>query len=88
MVTANFKMFKTVQSEVAKVVETQGTVERQLELIETHQQEVYWCAICWLFDTDYLLEESQSTQQQKPIATIKVFSYLSHHLRFSKALST
>lgn len=29
------------QTEVAKVVETQTNVERQLELIETHQQEVY-----------------------------------------------
>lgn len=29
-----------LQSEVAKVVETQGSLERQLELIETHQDEV------------------------------------------------
>ncbi|KAI8569323.1 hypothetical protein RHMOL_Rhmol02G0270200 [Rhododendron molle] len=29
-----------LEAEVAKVVETQSTVERQLELIETHQQEV------------------------------------------------
>jgi len=28
------------QIEVAKVVETQSSLERQLELIETHQQEV------------------------------------------------
>lgn len=28
------------QSEVAKVVETQCSLERQLELIETHQEEV------------------------------------------------
>ncbi len=41
------KEFKTVilvvdcvQSEVAKVVESQHSLERQLELIETHQQEV------------------------------------------------
>jgi nuclear pore complex protein Nup62 len=29
-----------VQSEVAKVVESQHSLERQLELIETHQQEI------------------------------------------------
>lgn len=29
-----------LQIEVAKVVETQASLERQLELIETHQQEV------------------------------------------------
>jgi nuclear pore complex protein Nup62 len=29
-----------VQADVAKVVETQTSLERQLELIETHQKEV------------------------------------------------
>ena len=29
-----------LQAEVAKVVETQTSLERQLELIETHQREV------------------------------------------------
>jgi len=30
-----------LQSEVASVVESQHSLERQLELIETHQQEVH-----------------------------------------------
>jgi hypothetical protein len=33
-------MFMWLQSEVASVVESQHSLERQLELIETHQQEV------------------------------------------------
>lgn len=30
------------QTDVAKVVETQANLERQLELIETHQDEVFY----------------------------------------------
>uniref|UniRef100_A0A0D9V7Y5 Nucleoporin NSP1-like C-terminal domain-containing protein n=1 Tax=Leersia perrieri TaxID=77586 RepID=A0A0D9V7Y5_9ORYZ len=31
-----------LEAEVAKVVETQTSLERQLELIETHQKELHW----------------------------------------------
>lgn len=37
------------QTEVAKVVETQSNLERQLELIETHQQEVILPTLCYIF---------------------------------------
>lgn len=39
-IISNRNVLIKVESEVAKVVESQHTLERQLELIETHQQEV------------------------------------------------
>lgn len=44
-------IYEVIQIEVAKVVETQGSLERQLELIETHQQEVNICLSqgCYFF---------------------------------------
>ena len=43
MVCCLTDLLMIVQSEVAKVVESQHSLERQLELIETHQQQV--CSI-------------------------------------------
>lgn len=39
-IISNRNVLIKLESEVAKVVETQHSLERQLELIETHQQEV------------------------------------------------
>lgn len=41
-------MLLCLQSEVATVVESQHSLERQLELIETHQQEVPVASSFWL----------------------------------------